>query len=483
MGLTPEASAATRPGKVAVPAAWVKKARRRSTIQAPSVPPATASSASSASAVRMNGSSTRSSGEGAAPITGRSLNENDSQRVGAGSVTSARRRGQGHAPLAGGGPLDEAQGERLYLEVVLQRAVVAAGEDQQTLGFVGGGVQLLADRVGHLLVATRVQEHQRGPRTKPPHSLIAVERLEPRLGGRAVTGEVAQVARTDAAQQDVLRRRAQGRHRRQRRFARRRVDRQKAAHARAPDGHRRGVPAHELAHRQHVVHRVRPELALRTSVATRVQAERRLTVLPAEPAEVEVVLLRRPRAVQLHHPDRRLAFGQEQREGQPVAAPELGWGRGRVLHTARDHGIRAGHGLPRLPAGLASTRPAGWRSAAATPSSWRASSAPPPTSTPRTTSARGRAPTARRSLSAASTRRWSTPARPSPAPQCCGCWPRRGCRATSPPAVSCTWPWRGASTRPASTCTATTRQPMSFATRSAPGWATSWSIPSTRSAG
>ena len=40
-GLTPAASATTSPGKVAVPAAWVKKARRLSTIQAPSRPPAT----------------------------------------------------------------------------------------------------------------------------------------------------------------------------------------------------------------------------------------------------------------------------------------------------------------------------------------------------------------------------------------------------------------------------------------------------------
>src|SRR5215210_2719609 len=76
----PEASAATRPGKVAVPAAWVKNASRESTIQAPSTPPATARRASSASAVRMNGSSTRSSGEGTAPITAVRLNENDSQR-------------------------------------------------------------------------------------------------------------------------------------------------------------------------------------------------------------------------------------------------------------------------------------------------------------------------------------------------------------------------------------------------------------------
>ena len=38
----PEASAATRPGKVAEPAACEKKASRRSTIHAPSTPPVTA---------------------------------------------------------------------------------------------------------------------------------------------------------------------------------------------------------------------------------------------------------------------------------------------------------------------------------------------------------------------------------------------------------------------------------------------------------
>ena len=43
-GLKPVASATTSAGNVALPAAWVKNASRRSTIQAPSVPPATASS-------------------------------------------------------------------------------------------------------------------------------------------------------------------------------------------------------------------------------------------------------------------------------------------------------------------------------------------------------------------------------------------------------------------------------------------------------
>ena len=55
VGLTPDASAATSPGKVAEPAAWEKKASRRSTIQAPRKPPATASSISSTQRVAKKG--------------------------------------------------------------------------------------------------------------------------------------------------------------------------------------------------------------------------------------------------------------------------------------------------------------------------------------------------------------------------------------------------------------------------------------------
>ena len=64
VGLMPDASAATKPGKVAEPAACEKKASRRSTIHAPSTPPVTASSTSSSSASRRNGRSARSRGEG-----------------------------------------------------------------------------------------------------------------------------------------------------------------------------------------------------------------------------------------------------------------------------------------------------------------------------------------------------------------------------------------------------------------------------------
>ena len=49
-GGMPHGPATTSPGKVAVPAEWVKKAIRRSTIQEPSSPARTASSASSAKA-------------------------------------------------------------------------------------------------------------------------------------------------------------------------------------------------------------------------------------------------------------------------------------------------------------------------------------------------------------------------------------------------------------------------------------------------
>ena len=72
----------------------------------------------------------------------------------------------------------------------------------------------------------------------------------------------------------------------------------------------------------------------------------------------------------------------------------------------------------------------------------------------------------RRSAPAPSTSRSSTPARRSPAPRPTGCSPRRGCRATWPPAASCTWRSPAASTRSASTCTATTRRRPSSTTRS-----------------
>ena len=64
VGLKPEASASTSPGKVAEPAAWVKNASRLSTTHAPSTPPVTASRISSNSASRRKGRSARSVGEG-----------------------------------------------------------------------------------------------------------------------------------------------------------------------------------------------------------------------------------------------------------------------------------------------------------------------------------------------------------------------------------------------------------------------------------
>ena len=52
--------------------------------------------------------------------------------------------------------------------IVLQRAVVPARQQEQALGLVGGGEQLLAHGVGHLLVAARVQEQQAGVGPQAP---------------------------------------------------------------------------------------------------------------------------------------------------------------------------------------------------------------------------------------------------------------------------------------------------------------------------
>ena len=59
--------------------------------------------------------------------------------------------------------------------------------------------------------------------------------------------------------------------------------------------------------------------------------------------------------------------------------------------------------------------------------------------------------------SAPTTSRSSTPARPSPAPPPTASSPKRASPSTSPRAASCTWRCAPASTRPGSTCTATTR--------------------------
>ena len=69
----------------------------------------------------------------------------------------------------------------LELQVVLERAVVPARQEQQPLRLVGRLVQLLAHRVRHLLVAARVHERAApspGRAAPPPRR---VERLEPGL--------------------------------------------------------------------------------------------------------------------------------------------------------------------------------------------------------------------------------------------------------------------------------------------------------------
>ena len=78
---------------------------------------------------------------------------------------------------------DEAGRDVLNLQVVLERAVVAAREDQQALGLVRDGVQLLAHRPRDLLVALRVKQQQRRVAAQRGHGLGGVEAGQPRLRG------------------------------------------------------------------------------------------------------------------------------------------------------------------------------------------------------------------------------------------------------------------------------------------------------------
>ena len=124
-----------------------------------------------------------------------------------------RRSAAAESPSSDREALDEARRDVLDLQVVLQRAVVAAGEDQQALGLVRGLVQLLADRVGHLLVALGVQQEQR--RVARPATADGVDVSRPPSHGSAdgVEREVAEAGRSAPAQQQVGRRGADRHHR------------------------------------------------------------------------------------------------------------------------------------------------------------------------------------------------------------------------------------------------------------------------------
>ena len=109
-------------------------------------------------------------------------NENDSQN----SPGDVRR-----------GVADELPRDGLQLLVVLDRAMVPAGQEQQPLRLACRLVDLLAHGVGDPLVAASVHQEQGGLRAEPAGRLVDVERLEPRLACVRVAGEVRDADRSE----------------------------------------------------------------------------------------------------------------------------------------------------------------------------------------------------------------------------------------------------------------------------------------------
>jgi hypothetical protein len=218
---------------------------------------------------------------------------------------------------------------------VLDRAVVAARQQQQPLRLRRRRMELLADRPRHLLVAARVEQQQRRLRPEAGHRGVEVERLEPRHERVGVGARVLEAARAQAAPQQVLRSRADADDRDRVAGAGGGVDRRPAAHARAAQRDRRRVLAQQLEHRQRVVERARAERALGAAMAAGVEGERRHPLGAAEAGEVEVALLRGAGAVEDQDAAAGRVRGQEERVGEPVVRAEvLGWGRSGVLHTS-----------------------------------------------------------------------------------------------------------------------------------------------------
>ena len=238
---------------------------------------------------------------------------------------------------------------------MLERAVVAAREHQQPLGLVGRGVQLLADRVGHLLVAPRVQQEQRG---------VAGPARPPRRRGRATRARLRAPRRSQREALEPSRSagraaagpRARGRSPRPRRRAWSRaaaLDREEAAHARAAQRDRRRVRAQQVAHGQHVVRsRSGPNSPSERPWprASNASAARPWSRQPR--GEVEVALLRRAGAVQDH--DARLGLlaraGTARTRARRACRARAGRA-GACFIIAADHGSDVAR-VPRLSARL-----------------------------------------------------------------------------------------------------------------------------------
>ena len=232
------------------------------------------------------------------------------------------------------GPLQEARGQVLDLEVVLERAVVPAGEHASGAWARRAAlVQLLADRVGHPLVAAGVQQQQRGPRSRaapptaarssvPSHWTVAL----------GVHLEVHQVARARSRAPAAPAGRGRWRPPRRSRARRPRPgwpgSRPCSSRAARPGGRartaRRTWPARRRPRRARSGRR-----SARGPRASKASAAR--PRVAAHAAEVEVALLGRPGAVQDHHAARR-------------PGPRAGTARRRARRARPARAVRAGRG-------------------------------------------------------------------------------------------------------------------------------------------
>ena len=193
------------------------------------------------------------------------------------------------------------------------------GKTSSRLGSRAACVQLLADRVGHLLVSARVQQHQRRGRAERGGGREHVEgaratAFEPvaihREVGAATPSAGPAASSSSGAGQMATTAAVPGR----------------AAAAwmanRPPMLEPRSATAGACSARAHngqrVVDRARPERTGRSAVPAGVVGQRGEAALAAEPPEVEVALLGRAGAVQDHHAAHGLALGHEERVGEAV---------------------------------------------------------------------------------------------------------------------------------------------------------------------
>ena len=220
---------------------------------------------------------------------------------------------------------------RLQLQIVLERAVVAAGKQEQALGLVRGGEQLLAHRVGHLLVAAGVEQEQAGVRSQASRRRRRCRASAARTPWPSRRSESSPDRPRERAHEEVLGGRADRHHGAELRVAGRGVNGGEAAHARSAQRHPRRVRPEDARHRERVVEGARAELALGAAVTARVVGQRGHALVPASAREVEVALLRRTGAVEHHDARPGLTLGQEERVGKAVARAQLGGAGGVCL--------------------------------------------------------------------------------------------------------------------------------------------------------